>query len=39
MGVGKRLRGDPDDEEDEYEREQPLDEGVAALAGEPAPDE
>ena len=36
--VGERLRGDPDDEEDEREREQPLDEGVAALAGEPAPD-
>jgi hypothetical protein len=34
----ERLRPYRDGEEDEREREQSLDEGVAALAGEPAPD-
>src|SRR5213076_2965154 len=32
--VSERLRADSDDEQDERKREQPLDEGVAALASE-----
>ena len=35
MRVGERLRGNPDDEEHESEREEPFDERVAALACEP----